>query len=76
MDDRSWMYRDSPEWLCMMDYCNEVQGFINYIQSNPRNISGGNIRCPYKRCKNKKFVDPNAVMMNLLQKRFMERYVY
>jgi len=76
MDDRSWMYRDSPEWLCMMDYCNEVQGFINYIQSNPRNISGGNIRCPYKRCKNKKFIDPNDVMMNLLQKRFMERYVY
>ena len=75
MDDRSWMYRDSPEWLRRMDYYNGVQGFINYILFNPRNISGCNIRCPYKRCKNKKFIDPNIVTMNLLQKRFMERYL-
>ena len=36
-----------------MDYCNEVENFINYVLSNPRNISGGDIRCPCKRCKNK-----------------------
>jgi len=47
------MYRDSPEELHWMDYCNEIQGFINYALSNPRNISGGGIRCPCKRCKNK-----------------------
>jgi hypothetical protein len=28
MDDRSWMYRDSPQGLRRMDYCNEVQGFF------------------------------------------------
>ena len=37
----------------MMDYCNGVRGFINYALSNPRNITGGGIRCPCKRCKNK-----------------------
>ena len=37
-----------------MYYCNGVQGFINYTLSNLRNISGDGIRCPCKRCKNKK----------------------
>jgi hypothetical protein len=37
-----------------MDYCNGVQGFINYATSNSRNISEGGIRCPCKRCTNKK----------------------
>ena len=55
----------------MMDYCNGVQGFINYVISNLRNINGGSIRCPCKRCKNKKFIDPDVVMMHLLQKMFM-----
>jgi hypothetical protein len=55
MDDRSCMYQDSPEGLRMMDYYNEVQGFINYALSNPRNISGGSIRCPCNRCKIKRF---------------------
>jgi hypothetical protein len=54
MDDRSWMYRDSPQGMRMTDYCNMVQGFINYTTSIPRNISGGGIRCSCKRCKNKK----------------------
>jgi hypothetical protein len=49
------VYRDSPERLRQMDYCNGIEGFINYALSNPRNISGGNIRCLCKRCKNKKF---------------------
>jgi hypothetical protein len=43
MDDSSRMYRDLPEGLC-----------IKYTPSNMRNISGDDIRCPCKRCKNKK----------------------
>jgi len=39
MDSRSWMYRDLPQGLRMMDYCDRIQGFINYTQSNPINIS-------------------------------------
>jgi hypothetical protein len=58
-----------------MDYCNRVYGFINYAISNPRNISGGGIRCLCKRYKNKKFLNPNVVTIHLLQKRFMEEYL-
>jgi hypothetical protein len=29
MENRSWIYRDSPQGLRRMDYCNGVQGFIN-----------------------------------------------
>ena len=60
------MYRDSLEGLCRMNYCNEVKGFINYVLSNLRNISGGVIRCSCKSCKNKKFFDLNVVTMHLL----------
>ena len=72
IDDRLWMYQDLPQGLRKMNYCNRVQGFINYAISNPINISGGGIRCLCKRYKNKKFLDPNVVTIHLLQKRFME----
>jgi hypothetical protein len=74
MDNRSWMYKDSPQGLQGMDYCNRVQGFVNYILSNPRNISEGGIKCSCKMCKNKKFLDPDCVTMHLLQKVFVEKY--
>ena len=67
------MYKDSLQGLGMMDYCNRVQGFINYALSNPKNISGEGIRYPCKRCKNKNFLDPNIVTMHLLQKRVHEK---
>jgi hypothetical protein len=35
----------------------------------------GSIRCPYRRCENKKFLDLDIVTIHLLQKRFMERYM-
>ena len=34
MDDCFLMYRVSPEGLRMIDYCNEVESFINYALSN------------------------------------------
>ena len=61
--------------LRMMNYCNGVEDFINYVLSNPRNISGGGIRCPCKRCKNKKFLDLDVLTMHFLQKRFIEKYL-
>jgi hypothetical protein len=66
MNDRSWIYRVSPEGLCKMNYCNGIEGFINYALSNPSNINGDGIRCLCKRCKNKKFLDLDVVMMYLL----------
>ena len=40
-----------------------------------RNISGGSIRCSCKRCKNKKFLDSDDVMIHLLHKGLMEEYL-
>ena len=58
-----------------MDYCNEVQGFINYATSIPINISGGSIRCLCRRCQNKKFLHLDVITMQLLHKGFMEEYL-
>jgi hypothetical protein len=75
MDNRSWINQDSPQGLRRMDYYNGIQGFFNYATSISRNISGGGIRCPYKRCKKEKFFYPNIVTMHLLHKGFMEEYL-
>ena len=74
MDDRSWMYRDSPQGLRRMDYCNGVQGFINFATSIPRNFTGDGIWYPCRKCQNKKYLHPDVVMMHLLHKGFMENY--
>jgi len=58
-----------------MDYCNEVQVFINFTTSIPRNFIGGGIRCPCRKCQNKKYMHPDVVMMHLLHKGFMEDYM-
>ena len=63
------MYRDSPQGLRSLDYCNVVHGFINYAISNLRNVSESGIKCPCNRCKNKKFLDSDVVTMYLLQKK-------
>jgi hypothetical protein len=76
MDDRSWMYRDSPQGLRMMDYCNGVQVFINFATSILRNFSGGGIRCLCRKCKNKKYMHPDVVAMHLLHNKFIEDYLY
>jgi len=75
MDDHSWMYRDSPQGLRRMDYCNGVQGFINFTTSIPRNFTDGGIRCLWRKCKNKKFLHPDVVMMHRLAKGFIEDYL-
>jgi hypothetical protein len=55
MDHYSWMYRDSPQELYRKGYYKGVESFINFILSNPKNISGGEIRCLCVKFKNKKF---------------------
>jgi hypothetical protein len=51
-----------------MDYCNGVQGFINFATFISRNFIGGGIRCPCRKCQNKKYLYPDVVMMHLLHK--------
>jgi hypothetical protein len=36
-----------------MNYCNEIEGFINYSLSNPKNIGGDGIRYTCNMCTNK-----------------------
>jgi len=75
MDDRSWMYRDPPQGLRRMDYCNGVKGFINFATSIPRNFTDSGIRCLCRKCKNLKFLHQDVVTMHLLTKGFMEDYL-
>jgi len=58
-----------------MDYCNGVQGFINFAISIPRNFSECGIKCLCSKCKSKKFLHPYIVTMHLLHKGFMEDYL-
>jgi hypothetical protein len=57
-----------------MNYCNGVQGFINFATFMTGNFTEGGIRCPYRKCQNKKYLHPGVVMMHLLHKGFMENY--
>jgi hypothetical protein len=57
-----------------MDYCNWVQGFINFATSIPINFTGGGIRCTCRKCQNKKYLHLDVVMMHLLHKWFMKNY--
>ena len=75
MDDCSWMYQDSPQGLRRMDYCNGVQGFINFTTFILINFTGGGIRCPCKKCQNKNYLHLDVVMMHLLHKGFMKDYL-
>jgi hypothetical protein len=58
-----------------MDYCNGVQGFINFATSILRNFIGGGISCPCRKCENEKYLHPDIVMMHFLHKWFMENYL-
>jgi len=75
MDDRWYMYRDSSQGLRRMNYCNEVQCFINFATSILRNFSGGGIRCLCRKCKNKKYLHLDIVTIHLLHKGFMKDYL-
>jgi hypothetical protein len=57
-----------------MDYCNGVQGFVNYALSNLRNISRDGIRCS---CKNKKKIYWSKCCNNKCskKKRLIEKYI-
>ena len=42
---------------------------------NPKNISEGKIKCLCVKCKNKKFLQSDVVMMHLLKKGFVKKYL-
>jgi hypothetical protein len=58
-----------------MNYCNGVQGFINFATSILMNFTDGGIRCLYRKYKNKKFLHQDVVTMHLLTKWFTKDYL-
>jgi hypothetical protein len=48
--------------------------FINFATSIPINFTRGGIRCPCRKCQNKKYLHSDVVTMHLLHKGFMENY--
>ena len=76
MDDRSWIYQNSPKKLFTQDYLQRIEGFINFVLSKPKNISAVEIRYPCITCKNKKSYYKDVVMMHLLKKEFIEKYLF
>jgi hypothetical protein len=69
------MYQDSYQGLRRVNYCNGVEGFINFTTSIPRNFSRGGIKCSCRKYKNKKFMHLDVITMHLLHKGFMEDYL-
>jgi hypothetical protein len=55
------MYQDSLQELYKKDYCKGIKGFINFIISYLRNISGDGIKYLCVKCKNKKSHQLNIV---------------
>jgi hypothetical protein len=64
-----------PQGLQRIDYCNGVPGFINFATFILINFTGGDIRCLYRKCQNKKYLHQDVVMMHFLHKGFMEDYM-
>jgi len=72
MDNRLWMYLDSPQGLYREDYSRGVEGFIDFSLSNSKNISEGKVKCLCMKYKNKKFLQLDVVMTDLLRKGFVK----
>ena len=62
------MYQDSSSRLYKKDCCRRVKGFINFILSSLKNISGGEIRYPCVKYKNKKSYQSNVMTIHLIKK--------
>ena len=74
MDDLPWMYR------CLMDdrlhpeYIVDVRKFINFAFLIDKKCIRGKNRCPYMRCKNKKFLKEDDTCKHQFTKAFLLCY--
>ncbi|KAL3849955.1 hypothetical protein ACJIZ3_011837 [Penstemon smallii] len=73
---RGWMYnrmlgRDfNPEWLV------GVNQFIEFAKSNIQSLGSRQIRCPCRKCKNKRYADYEEVHAHVLANGFVADYWY
>jgi hypothetical protein len=68
------MYRRLIDGRFRPEYITGVRRFINFAFSIDKNISEGEIRCPYVRYKNQKFLKKDDVCKHLLTKGFLPCY--
>jgi hypothetical protein len=62
--------------LYIKDYCKEIEGFINFSLSNPKNISRGWIRYSCVKGKNKKFYHSDVVMMHTCVNLYTYNFIF
>jgi hypothetical protein len=74
MDDQSWMYRCRRDDHICPEFIAGVQRFINFAFLIDENVSGGKIRCPCVRCKNRKFLMEKDVYKHLFSSGFLLDY--
>ena len=76
--NRSWMYNRAPSAKCAVndEFLNSVEEFVTFALGNHQYLSNGDLRCPCKRCKNKKFHGDDVVRLHLYKHGFVEDYYY
>jgi hypothetical protein len=52
---------------------NKLYDDIKYLCKKCKNICEEDIKCPYKRYKNKKLLNLNVVMIYLIQKQYIKK---
>ena len=57
------------------NYYKKIEGFIYFVLSYKKNISGGQIKCSCVKCKSKKFHQIEVMVMHLPKKKFVEKYL-
>ena len=75
-EHRRWMYnRLLPNRGGYVDeFLNGLTEFINFASYQPKYLSEGVIRCPWKKCKNEQHHNHDIVNVHILRKGFTPRY--
>lgn len=71
MDDLSWMYRRLMDNCLHFEYIVDVRRFINFAFLIDKKCITGKNKCPYMRCKNKKFLKEDDIYKHQLNKAFL-----
>lgn len=76
MDDRSWMYRKNmPGGKGITEeFINGVNGFAKWVVAKSSYTGFKKIKCPYAKCKNKKYQDIETMKVHLYSKSFVPNY--
>ena len=72
--DRTWMYNRLTNGFLSNDYTQGVEDFINYACNQPGIFSRDKLRCPCRKCENRRFRTCEEVRLHLYRKGFVEGY--